>query len=293
MTIFDAGGDKGAVILRRKTGGMVIHRTQQFIGPPTPSPMCKRRRPQRLRLLGLASAVYGQLTGRGRNGQRYFTTSSIPSGTALRPGQGTFTIRTTAVSTWPGTSGVGVRGSGSASGIHVGGAARSVNSFARQFFLPQVGGYFVDGGGPLGSLGGGRPWAVQHHDGPVPQAVRRPGTPRGDGPDRQGGRRAADRRGRETAQEHGRPAGGTIHEPTSLYGLASGGLGLMGERGPEQITPLRAGPQPGQEVHVHLDLRNAIFLGGARQVANELAPALHPRWPPANDATASRPQQVR
>ena len=36
----DAGEDKGAVILRRKTGGMVIHRTQQFIGPPTPSPMC-------------------------------------------------------------------------------------------------------------------------------------------------------------------------------------------------------------------------------------------------------------
>ena len=46
----------------------------------------------------------------------------------------------------------------------------------------------------------------------------------------------------------------------------------MGERGPEQITPLRAGPQPGaKKVHVHLDLRNAIFLGGARQVANELA----------------------
>lgn len=123
---------------------------------------------------GLASAAYGALTGRGGfAGQRYFTTGSIPAGTALRPGLGTFTIGTTAGSGHMALNlaGLGAEARSTRSGIIVGPGARDVRSFARQYMLPQVGGSFLTAaitaairaaigrllGSLLGRLGGGGP----------------------------------------------------------------------------------------------------------------------------------------
>jgi hypothetical protein len=127
---------------------------------------------------GIASAVYGQLTGRGGgSGQRYFTTSSIGAAQGFRPGKGTFTIGTTSgMGHMAGNlAGLGFEARSSATGIFTGAAARSVDSFARQFYLPQVGGQFIAGGGGQGFIGMLIQKALNALTGPIKRGLDRLG----------------------------------------------------------------------------------------------------------------------
>jgi hypothetical protein len=150
----DKGGDSGGVFLRRKAGGLVtagsaIGRAQAFMRSVDPLPyVWGAVGPNAYDCSGLASEILNRLTGAARH-QRRFTTSSIGSGVAgLRPGRGTFTIGTTSGTGHMASNvaGLGAEARGSSSGILVGKAARSVLSFARQFYLPQIGGNFVNTG---------------------------------------------------------------------------------------------------------------------------------------------------
>jgi hypothetical protein len=152
----DIGGDPGALVMRMQKGGMVsrltgvVGRTQAFMRSVDPLPYrWGAVGPGAYDCSGLAGEIVNRLTGRP-SFRRLFTTSTIGTGVVgLRPGKGTFTIGTT-----PGTghmaanlAGFGAEARSTATGIFTGKAARSVTSFARQFYLPQVGGNFVDTGG--------------------------------------------------------------------------------------------------------------------------------------------------
>jgi TP901 family phage tail tape measure protein len=152
----DIGGDPDALVIRMQKGGMasrltgLVGRVQNFIRSTDPLPYAWGGvGPNAYDCSGLAGEIVNRLTGRP-SFRRLFTTSSIGSGVAgLRPGRGTFTIGTT-----PGTghmaanlAGLGAEARSTRTGIFTGSAARSVTSFARQFYLPQVGGNFVNTGG--------------------------------------------------------------------------------------------------------------------------------------------------
>jgi hypothetical protein len=102
---------------------------------------------------GLAGAAYGLLTGMSPY-RRYFTTASNFAALGFRRGLGTFTMGVN-----PGhhmdvnLAGFGAEAASTATGIHTGSAATPVTRFAQQWFLPQVGGQFVAGGGFPGLTG--------------------------------------------------------------------------------------------------------------------------------------------
>lgn len=159
-TILGAGRlgypDRQGMLLGFAAGGAVpgqglIPRVQSWIRAQDPKPyVWAAAGPNAFDCSGIASAVYGMLTGKGGgSGQRYFTTSSIGPSQGFRPGKGTFTIGTTAgMGHMAGNlAGLGFEARGSKTGIFTGSAARSVTSFARQFYLPQMGGNFIGGGG--------------------------------------------------------------------------------------------------------------------------------------------------
>lgn len=144
--VYAPGFQAGGLVQQR----LLVGRVQNWLRAQDPKPyIWGGAGPGGFDCSGIAGAVYGLLTGRGGGqGQRYFTTGSIPAGTALQPGRGTYTIGVT-----PGAghmagnlAGLGFEARSRDSGILVGPAARSVMSFARQFYLPSVGGQFVDTG---------------------------------------------------------------------------------------------------------------------------------------------------
>jgi hypothetical protein len=147
-TLPDVGGDPGVMRVRRQQGG-IIPRVQQWIRQQDPKPyIWAGVGPRGFDCSGLAGAVWALLAGRNPH-QRYFTTTSIGGFGGLKPGRGTYTIGVTA-----GTghmagnlAGLGFEARSSRAGILVGSAARNVMSFARQFYMPQVGGQFIAGGG--------------------------------------------------------------------------------------------------------------------------------------------------
>lgn len=152
----DVGGDAGMIrLLGFQTGG-IIPRVQQWIRRQDPKPyVWGGAGPGSFDCSGLVGAVYGMLTGKGGgSGQRYFTTATIGPAQGFRAGRGTFTVGVT-----PGRghmagnlAGLGFEARSSRTGIFVGNAARSVTSFARQFYLPQVGNRFIAGGGGFAAL---------------------------------------------------------------------------------------------------------------------------------------------
>lgn len=147
----DVGGDAGA--LRARVGaplgfarGGSVPAVQQFIRAQDPKPyVWGAAGPGGFDCSGLVGAAYGQLTGRGGgSGQRYFTTDTVGGVGDLRPGLGAFSIGVT-----PGRGhmagqlgGLRFEARSTAAGILVGSAAASPKSFARQFYLPSLGGAF-------------------------------------------------------------------------------------------------------------------------------------------------------
>jgi hypothetical protein len=158
----DVAGDPDTLVLRMQRGGLV-ERTQGWIRAQDPKPyVWGGVGPRGFDCSGLAGAVYGILTGQAAY-RRYFTTGTIGGFRGLRRGTGLYTIGVT-----PGTghmagnlAGLGFEARSTRAGILTGGAARDVMSFARQFYLPALGGALVGGGarggggGLLGSLLGG------------------------------------------------------------------------------------------------------------------------------------------
>jgi hypothetical protein len=147
----DIGGDTAAMRvgngapLGLARGGSVPA-VKQFIRAQDPKPyVWGAAGPGGFDCSGLVGAAYGQLTGRGGgSGQRYFTTDTVGSVGDLRPGLGAFSIGVT-----PGRGhmagqlgGLKFEARSTASGILVGSAAASPKSFARQFYLPSLGGAF-------------------------------------------------------------------------------------------------------------------------------------------------------
>jgi len=90
---------------------------------------------------GYVGQAYGLLTGRAPY-RRYFTTASIGAGQGFRSGRGTFTVGVTAGSGHMAGNLAGLAFEATPPRLRVGGAAASVSSFARQFYLPSAGGVF-------------------------------------------------------------------------------------------------------------------------------------------------------
>ncbi|MGI5236479.1 hypothetical protein [Dactylosporangium sp. CA-139066] len=95
---------------------------------------------------GLASAVFGLVTGRGGgHGQRYFTTydfaNGAPAGTGLKPGAGgVLTLGVNPQSHMAGNyGGLGFEAASTRSGIKIGTSARKPSTFQKQFHLASGG----------------------------------------------------------------------------------------------------------------------------------------------------------
>jgi phage-related protein len=161
---YDIGGDPSALVLARRANGGEVRRyanggsigsVQSFIRSTDPRPyVWGGVGPFGWDCSGLVGSVYALLTGRDPY-RRYFTTTTLPGAGGFQPGHGAFTIGLSPSHVVGNLSGLPFEARGRASGILVGGAARSVDDMPAQYFLPQVGGQFVGGGGgvSLPSLG--------------------------------------------------------------------------------------------------------------------------------------------
>ena len=110
---------------------------------------------------GLASAVYGVLTGKGGgNGQRYFTTSTIGAAQGFRPGTGMFSIGDDRGSHMAGSL-VGLKFEATPPYVRVGSSAKDVHSFPEQWTLDRGG--IIPPGLTTILNGTGRPEAVLTH----------------------------------------------------------------------------------------------------------------------------------
>jgi hypothetical protein len=229
---FQKGGE-----LPQLTG--LIGRTQSWIRAQDPKPyIWGGVGPGGFDCSGIAGSVYALLTGQNPH-RRYFTTSSIPAGTSMRPGRGTYTVGVTAGTGHMAANlaGLPFEARSSRSGIIVGPAARSVTSFARQFYLPQAGGRFIGGGGIdfLGLLSR----LLNRLTAPLRAAL---GRTLGSGPDDMLGQLVGGMGNQLisgltglVSGGIGMQGGGTIREP--IVGLGrSGSLYRFGERGPETVT---------------------------------------------------------
>jgi hypothetical protein len=126
----------------------LIHRAQQWARAQDPKPyVWGAVGPGGFDCSGIAGNLWALLTGNPLY-RRYFTTGTVGGFDALRPGLGAFSIGVTSGSGHMAANvgGLGVEARSSRSGIIVGGGARDVRSFPRQYYLPQVGGRFVAGG---------------------------------------------------------------------------------------------------------------------------------------------------
>lgn len=153
----DIGGDPGTLRLAyghslRLAGGGSIPEVQSRIRGTTGHPyIWGAAGPGGYDCSGLVSAAYGALTGKGGfGGQRYFTTDTIGGSQGFQPGTGAFTV---GVSAGRGhmagnLAGLKFEARSTASGLHIGSSALDVRSFARQFYLPQIGGVFQSTPGP-------------------------------------------------------------------------------------------------------------------------------------------------
>lgn len=98
---------------------------------------------------GYAGQAYGLLTGRPAH-RRYFTTASIGAAQGFKPGKGMFTVGVTAGSGHMAFQLGNERFEATPPRLRTGSSAASVNSFARQFYLPQIAGGFAGGDGNPG-----------------------------------------------------------------------------------------------------------------------------------------------
>jgi hypothetical protein len=152
----DIGGDPAGMLGKyaaklnplHRAGGGSIPSVQQFLKQQDPKPyIWGGTGPGGWDCSGLAGAAYALLTGMSPY-RRYFTTASNFAALGFRRGLGTFTMGVN-----PGhhmdvnLAGFGAEAASTATGIHTGSAATPVTRFAQQWFLPQVGGQFVAGGG--------------------------------------------------------------------------------------------------------------------------------------------------
>jgi hypothetical protein len=230
---FQKGGE-----LPQLTG--LIGRTQSWIRAQDPKPyIWGGVGPGGFDCSGIAGSVYALLTGQNPH-RRYFTTSSIPAGTSMRPGRGTYTVGVTSGQGHMAgnLAGLPFEARSTRSGIIVGPAARSVTSFARQFYLPQAGGRFIGGGGIdfLGLLSR----LLNRLTAPLRAALSRT---LGSGPDDMLGQLVGGMGNQLisgltglVSGGIGMQGGGTIREP--IVGLGrSGSLYRFGERGIETVTP--------------------------------------------------------
>ena len=95
---------------------------------------------------GLVGEVWNRLTGHPSY-RRVFTTANAVSNGGFRSGHGTFTIGLSPSHVVGNLAGLAFEAASSAAGIRVGGSAKSVDAMPAQYYLPQVGGQFVGGGG--------------------------------------------------------------------------------------------------------------------------------------------------
>jgi hypothetical protein len=101
---------------------------------------------------GLVGEVWARLTGRPSY-RRYMTTNTIldsPGSLGLAPGPGLFSIGVSRTHTDGNLGGLGFEAASTKSGIHVGGAAKSVGSFPSIFHLSSFGTAGADTGGKGG-----------------------------------------------------------------------------------------------------------------------------------------------
>jgi hypothetical protein len=141
-------GDPSGLVMQRYADGGLVGRVRSWLPSVDPKPyVWGATGPNAYDCSGLVGQVYRMLTGMGGYG-RVMTTRSNFGALGFRRGTGAFTMGVN-----PGThmagnlSGTAFEAASTRSGIHVGGSAKSVSSFAQQWYLPQIGGGFVGGGG--------------------------------------------------------------------------------------------------------------------------------------------------
>lgn len=149
----DIAGDTDTMRVRpRYASGGLISRTQNFIRSVDPLPyIWAAVGPNGYDCSGLVGEVWARLTG-NKSYRRYFTTHNITDGFGFRPGRGTYTIGLSPGHVVGNLAGLAFEAASTRTGIKVGSSAKSVNAMARQYYLPQVGGEFIDGGGGHGGI---------------------------------------------------------------------------------------------------------------------------------------------
>ena len=150
---FFMGGDEGTPVpyygrLWKFAAGGTIPGVQSFLSRQAGKPyIWGGAGPSGFDCSGYVGAAYGLLTGKGGGrGQRYFTTTTIGAGQGFRRGLGTFSVGVTAGTGHMAGNLGGMKFEATPPRLRVGSAAASVNSFARKFYLPQIGGRFLGEG---------------------------------------------------------------------------------------------------------------------------------------------------
>lgn len=144
---YDVSGDPGTTNIRKFANGGLIQRTQNFIRGTDPLPyVWAAVGPNGYDCSGITGEVFNRLTGRSSY-QRRFTTRSNFEQIGFRPGKGTYTIGVSNGHMVGNLAGLAFEAASTRSGIKIGGNAKSVDRMQRQYFLPEVGGEFIGGGG--------------------------------------------------------------------------------------------------------------------------------------------------
>lgn len=151
---YDIFGDSGTLGIRpRYADGGLIDKVKAWLPSVDPKPyVWGGVGPGGYDCSGLTGEVWARLTNHPSY-RRYMTTLSNFESMGFAPGQGAYTIGVSPSHMAGNLAGLAFEAASSASGIKVGGAAKPVGSFPRQFHLASMGGTTGDASGAGLSLG--------------------------------------------------------------------------------------------------------------------------------------------